>query len=268
MDYIQAAREHLDAIFKLTQDTIRAVYPNYYPSSVVDFFCAHHSKEAIQADIDSGNVRILFEGDMLVGTGSHNDNHITRVFVAPTFQARGYGSYIMQQLETEIGKEYHEALLDASLPAARWYEKRGYLTIKHENLAVENGAVLTFEVMKKDLPNVTTAINYDGKHFVVKGNSINGEVSAKTVFAYHQSGDTLWAEYYGGGLIKGFLIGTVAADGVLDFHYQHINAQKRVRIGRCHSVPHITEGGKLELHEQWQWLDGGKEIGSSILVEQ
>jgi hypothetical protein len=34
----------------------------------------------------------------------------------------------------------------------------GYQTIKHENLAVENGAVLAYEVMKKNLPNATAAV--------------------------------------------------------------------------------------------------------------
>jgi GNAT superfamily N-acetyltransferase len=79
-------------------------------------------------------------------------NNITRVFVTPTFQVRGYGGIIMQKLEDEIGKEYRELFLDSSLPGSRLYENRGYKTIRHEKLVVENGAVLVYEVMKKDLP--------------------------------------------------------------------------------------------------------------------
>jgi hypothetical protein len=56
----------------------------------------------------------------------------------------------MRQLENEIGKKYNEAVLDASLPAVRLYEKRGYKTVRHEKLVVENGVTLVYEVMKKD----------------------------------------------------------------------------------------------------------------------
>jgi hypothetical protein len=46
----------------------------------VDFFCARHRKEAVQADMDSGNVRVLSAGDALVGAGSRKNNRITRQF--------------------------------------------------------------------------------------------------------------------------------------------------------------------------------------------
>jgi GNAT superfamily N-acetyltransferase len=267
MNYIKATSTHLAAIFNLTQETIQAVYPNYYPIAVVDFFCAHHSQAAIQADIDAGDVRILFDGDRLVGTGSRKGNQITRVFVVPSLQSRGYGSYIMQELEQEICQDYQEVLLDASLSAGHWYEKRGYQTLKHERLAVGNGAVLAYEVMQKNLPNPTSTINYEGKRFVVKGNAINGEVSAETVFAYHQSGEVLWADYAGGDIKKGFLIGSVAKNGSLNFYYQHLNDKMQVRLGKCHSTPHILENGKVELHEHWQWLDGKQEEGNSVIRE-
>jgi GNAT superfamily N-acetyltransferase len=103
MEYIQATGIHLDDVFDLAQDTIRSVYPCYYPKEIADFFCAHHSKETIQADIDSANVWVLFEGDILVGSGSRRDNNITRLYVAPAFQGKGYGGIIMQKLEDEIG---------------------------------------------------------------------------------------------------------------------------------------------------------------------
>jgi GNAT superfamily N-acetyltransferase len=272
MKYTLATVEHLEAVFNLVQDTIRSVYPAYYPGEVVDFFCAHHRKEKIQADIDSGNVWVLFShagaDNVLVGTGSRMNNHITRVFVAPAYQGNRYGSFIMQQLEDEIGKKYHEAVLDSSLSTSRLYEKRGYRTISHEKLNVENGKILVYEVMRKTLSNTVSAVCYEGRRFVAKVNDASGEVGDGTIFCYHQSGDVLWADYEGGSIIKGFLTGTVDRDGRLDFRYQHINTKKQVRTGKCHSIPHFLENGTLELHEQWQWLDGGQEAGSSIIVEQ
>lgn len=55
--------------------------------------------------------------------------------------------------------------------------------------------------------------------------------------------------------------------GVLDFYYQHVNKQGQLRIGKCHSIPHVLENYKLELHEEWQWLNGDKSTGSSIIIE-
>jgi GNAT superfamily N-acetyltransferase len=268
MLYVPATEEHAEQVTELVQDTIKAVYPQYYPKEVVDFFCAHHSGEKIKADIKSGNVRILFCDSRLVGTGCRIDNQINRVYVLPAFQGNGYGSYIMQQLEDEIGKRYTEAVLDASLPASRLYEKRGYKTVKHEKRIVENGVVLIYEVMKKNLPRAAASICYDGKQFVPKLNTENGEVDKRTIFSYHQINDIVSAEYAGGDIIQYRLLGAVAQNGELDFHYQHINTNKEIKIGKCHSVPHVLDNGKLELRAEWQWLNGDKSTGSSVIIEQ
>ena len=103
-----------------------------------------------------------------------------------------------------------KAYLDASLPAAALYEKLGFSTIKHERYPVENGVILAYEVMEKELNKASTDICYDGRRFIPKMNSENGEVNEQTIFTYHQKGKLLWAEYSGGNILKGFLIGTVS----------------------------------------------------------
>lgn len=69
----------------------------------------------------------------------------------PEFQGRGYGTFIMEQLEDIIAGEYDIVCLDASLPACHLYEKRGYQTIRHDRWNVENGVVLVYEIMEKGL---------------------------------------------------------------------------------------------------------------------
>lgn len=151
MEYICAGLEDIDEIYELVQDTIQSIYPKYYPKEVVDFFCAHHSRDNILKDIESGVVGIMMDNEKMVGTGCYQENHITRVYVLPEFQGRGYGSYIMQQLEDTIAVEYDKVYLDASLPASHLYEKRGYQTIHHDKWNVENGVVLVYEIMEKGL---------------------------------------------------------------------------------------------------------------------
>lgn len=83
--------------------------------------------------------------------------------------------------------------------------------------------------MEKPLVSVNTDICYDGRFLVPKTNTENGEV---------------------------------------DFYYHHINNQNQLRVGKCHSIPRILDNGKLELAEKWQWLNGDKSEGESVIIEQ
>ena len=149
MEYIKATEKDLDQIVMLVQETIKTIYPKYYPKEVVDFFCELHCKDNIAKDISDGFVSILQNDDITIGTGCYQDNHITRVYVKPEYQGQGYGSYIMECLENKISLEYDSVYLDASLPASHLYETRGYQTIKHDRQNVENGVILVYEVMEK-----------------------------------------------------------------------------------------------------------------------
>ncbi len=101
-------------------------------------------------DIKDDNVRLLINDGVPVGTGSYIINHITRVYVLPIYQQKGYGSFIMNKLEEEISKEYTTIKLEASLPASIMYERRGYKTVKHEQWECENGVILVYEIMEKE----------------------------------------------------------------------------------------------------------------------
>ena len=250
MIYELATTEDLQSVYDVVQHTIKTIYPKYYPLEVVDFFSELHSKDAILKDIETGDVGVLRIDGKIIATGCFVENHITRVYVLPEHQKKGYGTFIVKNIEDQICGNYDRAYLDASLPAAALYEKLGFSTIKHERYPVENGVILVYEVMEKELCKDITDINYDGRKFVPKMNSKNGEVSEQTVFTYHQSGNLLWAEYSGGDIWKGSLIGTVLSNGELDFVYHHMNRDMQVKTGKCHSVPTILENGKIELSEK------------------
>lgn len=194
MIYELAKKDDLQTVYKVVQHTIKTTYPKYYPAEVVDFFCEHHSKDAIAKDIENGYVSVLKIEENIVATGCFVDNHITRVYVLPEYQKKGYGTFIMKNIEASISEKYDKAYLDASLPAAALYEKLGFSTIKHERYPVENGVILAYEVMEKEL-------------------------------------------------------------------------HKKVKTGKCHSVPNVMENGKIELSEQWEWTSGDYSKGESLLVE-
>lgn len=267
MIYELAKTEDLQTVYDVVQHTIKTIYPKYYPAEVVDFFCEHHSMKQIAKDIGNGCVSVLKINEEIMATGCFVENHITRVYVLPEYQKKGYGTFIMKTIEVQIGEKYDKAYLDASLPAAALYEKLGFSTIKHERYTVENGVILAYEVMGKELHQVSSTVDYDGRKFVPKMNSENGEVSEQTIFLYHQNGSLLWAEYSGGDILKGSLMGFVSDNGELDFVYHHINRDMKVKTGKCHSVPTVMENGKIKLSEQWEWTSGDFSKGESLLIE-
>ena len=51
MEYIKATEKDLEHIVMLVQETIKTIYPKYYPKEVVEFFCELHCQENILKDI-------------------------------------------------------------------------------------------------------------------------------------------------------------------------------------------------------------------------
>jgi hypothetical protein len=68
-------------------------------------------------------------------------------------------------------------------------------------------------------------INYNNSICRSVTNSANGETSGDTVFLYKQTGNILTAEYSGGNIKYGHLIGLVDGDGTIDMRYHQVNQQ-------------------------------------------
>lgn len=111
-------------------------------------------------------------------------------------------------------------------------------------------------------------INYNNKIFKPVSNTENGETSAATTFHYKQTGSILTAEYSGGRIRLGHLIGLVDEDGIIDMRYHQVNNQGELMTGICKSVPEMLENGKIRLHETWEWTSGDQSNGQSVIDEQ
>ncbi len=151
MEFQLAKKENLEQVYALVQETIQSVYPKYYLPEIVDMFSEYHCNEHVLQDILARNTYILLQGDTIVGTGTKQENHITRVYVLPRFQGKGYGTYIMKRLEELIKKHYDTIDIDASLPACRLYQRLGYATVDHGIWECKNGVIQVYEIMKKEL---------------------------------------------------------------------------------------------------------------------
>ena len=151
MRLVKANISDLDDVRWITQTTIMAVYPKYYPAGAVEFFSKHHSDEKIKADIEAGYVYILEDEGKGVGTVTVSGNHINRLFVLPECQHKGYGRYMMDFAEEKIAKEHKTIELDASFPAKKIYLKRGYKEIEYNTIETDNGDKLCYDVMVKEV---------------------------------------------------------------------------------------------------------------------
>lgn len=110
-------------------------------------------------------------------------------------------------------------------------------------------------------------INYNGRIFRTASNTPEGEADARTIFRYRQQGNIVWAEYAGGKVTFGQLVGLVLPEGQLDIRYQHVNEEGELMTGICISTPEILTDGRLRLHESWQWTGGERASGESIVEE-
>jgi len=110
-------------------------------------------------------------------------------------------------------------------------------------------------------------MNYHNRRFRPVSNTENGDTSAETVFLYQQHGAILSAEYSGGRIVSGHLLGLVDAEGAIEMRYHQINSDGQLMTGVCQSTPELLADGRIRLHERWRWTSGDGSEGTSILEE-
>lgn len=149
----KAEIEELDTIHAIVYHAISNTFPNYYPQEVVEFILDYHKMRNIKQDIMRGNIYILSEGNIIIGTGSINGTEISRVFLLPEYQRQGYGSKIMDFLEKEIFQKSNKVRVEASLPAFKFYLKRGYKSVEFLEYPVFNGRIFFYPILEKQALN-------------------------------------------------------------------------------------------------------------------
>ena len=150
MNIKQAYKDDLQVVKYITVETIKQIYPHYYPEGAVEFFIEHHNDTNIMNDIADGKVFLyLNDEEQPVGTVSIKDNDICRLFVLPEHQGKGYGRKLLDFAENKIAENYDEIMLDASLPAKRIYLKRRYREQESHIIPANYGDFLCYDIMAK-----------------------------------------------------------------------------------------------------------------------
>ncbi len=144
--------DDLDELHTLIVQTIRASYPAHYPPRAVEFFVNHHPPVKIAADGASGFVIVARIDGRMVGTATLALDTVARVFVLPEIQGQGFGKILMDRIESQARSSgLTRLVLDASLPALRFYEARGYRKISDESIDVGENQQLRYYRMEMEL---------------------------------------------------------------------------------------------------------------------
>lgn len=94
----------------------------------------------------------------------------------------------------------------------------------------------------------------------------NGVVNKDTLFMFSQNGNVVQAEYAGGKIEKGFLIGQLAGS-VLQFSYCQLQTDGVLDNGLSTCELSMGDTGKIRLIEHFEWKSRPGEAGVNIFQE-
>ena len=94
----------------------------------------------------------------------------------------------------------------------------------------------------------------------------NGVVNSDTVFSFTQKGNTVTAEYAGGQIKKGFLVGIINGKE-LKFSYCQVQTDDHLDNGISSCELSISEKGKIRLVEHFEWKSRPGEMGINVFEE-
>ncbi|MFE7978045.1 hypothetical protein [Streptomyces shenzhenensis] len=109
------------------------------------------------------------------------------------------------------------------------------------------------------------ARSLDGLVLAPVADQAPGQVGTGTRFTYHEEDGRIWAEYAGGDIVRGYLVGTRRGDR-LDFRYVQLKHDGSTSSGHCESTVGELPDGRVRLTETWAW-ESQPGSGTSV-VEQ
>ncbi|MGX2997749.1 hypothetical protein JNUCC64_26370 [Streptomyces sp. JNUCC 64] len=121
------------------------------------------------------------------------------------------------------------------------------------------------EQPSRPVPSPAPVPSLDGRVLVPVADQASGQVGTLTRFAYHERDGVVWADYAGGDVVRGHLVGTRAGDR-LDFRYVQLRTDGTTASGHCLSEALVLPDGRIRLVETWEW-ESAEGRGTSVVEE-
>ena len=112
-----------------------------------------------------------------------------------------------------------------------------------------------------------TKLSLDNRVFVPVENTENGVVSGQTRFHFWQEGMVFYADYFGGDVREGHIIGQFNEEGQGDMLYHCLTTDKQLKAGKAIATFTERDDGQLSMSLSWQWISGEKTHGHSRYEE-
>jgi len=95
-------------------------------------------------------------------------------------------------------------------------------------------------------------INLDGRHMYVSSTAGNGVVGSDTRLEFIQRGSRVAARYAGGGVERGWLVGTLSGEA-LNFRYAQREAPGHIHGGHSACAVVRLDEGRIRIIERFTW---------------
>ena len=108
-------------------------------------------------------------------------------------------------------------------------------------------------------------ISLDGRILAGVANDDGGEVGADTEFHFEQTGERIYANYSGGKIVDGHLVGTLDGNQ-WDVRYVQINEDDETATGHSVGVVERLDDGRIRVEDEWEW-ESKPGMGESVHEE-
>lgn len=113
----------------------------------------------------------------------------------------------------------------------------------------------------------TRRFSLDNRVFVPVDNSTGGIVDTRTRFHFWQEGSAFYADYFGGDVHEGHIIGHFTSARTGQMLYHCMTVEKALKAGKANAQFHLSEDGCVSMLLNWEWISGGAESGQSRYEE-
>jgi hypothetical protein len=114
---------------------------------------------------------------------------------------------------------------------------------------------------------IIMTIHYDGRVFRSTAPETAGPDATGPTGHYRQQDNLVWAEFAGGRVVRGSLVGTCRPDGRIELAYCQVLVGGETVSGRCTSTPEVLSDGRIRLREDWQRYGPAAGTGVSYIEE-
>ncbi|WP_427452141.1 hypothetical protein [Litorimonas sp. WD9-15] len=89
----------------------------------------------------------------------------------------------------------------------------------------------------------------------------------RTRFHFWQNGDAFYADYFGGDVREGHIIGRFTGDRTGTLLYHCITKDRTLKAGRAVATFRLSDEGRVSMALEWSWISGGEGAGTSFYEE-